>query len=543
MPQKTKEEMEAARKAVFFLEHLRLAEGQWGGQYLHLLDWQREMVENVFGTLNADGFRKYHRVYVEIPKKNGKSPLGAGLALFLTIADGEPGAKVFSAATDRDQASIVYKIAEAMVEQSPELSRRCNVLSGTKSIYYPQTKSTYRVLSSESPTKHGPNISGLIFDELHAQPNRDLYDVLTKGSSAARRQPLFIFITTAGNNINSICYELHEHAETVLSGERSDPTFYPVIYGLKPEDDWEDEKNWYKVNPALGQILSIGEFRESFYEAKRNLAEENIFKQLRLNIWVKQSTRWMRMNDWDACSWPSTDGKPAGPIETTAWLEELKGKPCYAALDLSSSIDLTALSLVFPRGDYYDILMRFWMPESAAEERERKDHNLRYREWAHKGFIKLTPGNRIDYRYIREELKTLRALYDIKELAYDPWGAVKLVQDIIEDGFVIEPKEATNGHPLLIEFRQGYKSLSPPTKDLMYLVLGKEIRHGGNPVLWWNVDNLVIEQDPAGNIKPNKAKSTQRIDGAVAMIMAIDRAIKHKGEERSVYEDHGLSFI
>ena len=531
---KTKAEIKAAERAVFFLEHLKLAEGQWGGQYLKLLPWQRGAVTDIFGTLNSEGFRQYKKAYIEIPKKNGKSPLGAGAALYLTFADGEPGAKVFSAAADRDQAGIVYHIAEYMVDQSPELSRRCDVFQSTKTIYVPQSKSIYRIVSSESRTKHGPNISGLIFDELHAQPNRDLYDILTKGSSAARRQPLFIFITTAGNNINSICYELHEYAKAVLSGDIIDPTFYPVIYGLEPDEDWEDEKNWYKVNPALGQILSIDEFREAFKDAKRNLAEENIFKQLRLNVWVKQSVRWMRMGDWDACG-QLADGKLSLP------LEELAGQPCYAGLDLSSSIDLTALSLVFPRGEYYDILMRFWMPEATAEERERKDHNLRYREWARQGLITLTPGNVVDYSYIREEFKRLREVYQIRELAYDRWGAAKLMQDLIEDGFVTEQKEANNGHPLIVEFGQGYRSMSPPTKELMNLVLSKKIRHGGNPVLRWNVDNLVIEQDAAENIKPNKAKSTQRIDGAVAMIMAIDRAIKHNEPPRSIYEDHGVS--
>jgi phage terminase large subunit-like protein len=232
------------------------------------------------------------------------------------------------------------------------------------------------------------------------------------------------------------------------------------------------------------------------------------------------------MNDWDAC------GKSFD-------LEELKNRPCYAGLDLSSSIDLTALSLVFPRGDYYDVLMRFWIPEDTAEEKEKKDR-VPYREWARKNFIKMTPGNVVDYRYIREEFNTLRQLYDIRELAYDRWGAAKLIQDLIEDGFVIEPKEAGPGHPLIVQFGQGMKSMSPPTKELMVLVLTEKIRHGGNPVLRWNVDNLMIEQDAAENIKPNKAKSTQRIDGAIAMIMAIDRAIRHDDGHKSIYETRGV---
>jgi phage terminase large subunit-like protein len=529
MKRKTKAELEAARRAVFFLENLAHVKGQWAGQQFKLLGWQHKLISDVFGTLRSDGCRQYQTVYCEIPKKNGKSELAAGIALDLTFADGEPGAEVYSAAADRDQAGIVYKVAEHMVRQSRELQSRCDILSSTKTIFVPATNSTYKAISSESYTKHGYNISGVVFDELHTQPNRDLYDVLTKGSSAARRNPLFVFITTAGNNINSICYELHDYARKVLAGDIIDPTFYPIMYGLEPEDDWTDEKNWYKVNPSLGEILNIEEFRKSFLDAKRNLAEENIFKQLRLNIWVKQSTRWMRMGDWDVC------GKPFD-------MEELKGKPCYAGLDLSSSIDLTALSLVFPDGERYRTIMRFWIPEATAEERERKDR-VPYREWARQGFIKLTPGNVVDYAYIREEFKKLREQYQIREMAYDRWGAAKLIQDLIEDGFVTDQKDAADGHPLIVEFGQGMKSMSPPTKELMVLVLSNKLEHGGNPVLRWCVDNLVIEQDAAENIKPNKAKSTQRIDGAVSMIMAIDRAIKNNQEPRSVYEDRGVIVI
>jgi phage terminase large subunit-like protein len=524
LKRKSKAELEAAQRAVFFFEHLTHTKGQWASKPFKLLDWQTKLTNDVFGTLNKDGFRQYRTVWCEIPKKNGKSEYCAGAMLDLSFADGEQGAEVYSAAADRRQASIVFNIAAQMVRKSPELGKRSDILTSSKTIFIPQTNTTYQALSSESYTKHGYNVHGLGFDEFHAQPNRELYDVLTKGSGAARRQPLHIFITTAGNNINSIAYEMHEYATRVLSGDIIDPTFYAVIYGLGPEDDWEDEKNWYKANPSLGTILNIEEFRKAFQDAKRNLAEENIFKQLRLNIWVKQSTRWMRMGDWDACS--------SAP-------DDLKGRPCCAGLDLSSSIDLTALSLVFPRGDYYDVLMRFWIPADTAEEKERKDH-VPYRQWAHDGFITLTPGNVVDYRYIREEFKKLREQYEIRELAYDRWGAAKLMQDLIEDGFVTEQKDANNGHPLIVEFGQGYRSMSPPTKELMNLVLSKKIHHGGNPVLRWNVDNLVIEQDAAENIKPNKAKSTQRIDGAVAMIMSIDRAIKHNEPPRSVYEDRGV---
>jgi phage terminase large subunit-like protein len=538
--------MNAAERAVFFLEHLKLSEGRWGGQDMHLMDWQRKATTDVFGTLKPDGTRQYREVYIRIPKKNGKSPWGSGVALYLTFADGEPAAKVFSAAADREQAGIVYNIAEAMVDWSPELSSRSFVYQGTKTIYVPSTKSTYKIVSSESRTKHGPNLSGLIFDEFHTQPDRRLYDVLTKGSGAARRQPLFVYLTTAGDNINSICYELDQYALRVLKFRNpeeyswvtgdpiDDPTFYAVIFCLPPDSDWEDPANWYKVNPALGEpgeqgkILDINDFKRDFEKAKRNIAEENIFRQLRLDEWVKQSVRWMRMGDWDKCG--------AEAINE----EELKNRPCYGGLDLSTSVDLTALALAFQVGERFNLLMKYWIPEATAEEAEKRDH-VPYREWAHKGFITMTPGNRIDYRFIRQDLKAVVQDYDLKELAYDPWNASKLIQELQEDGFVIDEKESCKGHPLLVDFRQGYRSLSPAAKDFQYLVLGQEVVHGGNPVLRWNVDNLVVTKDPAGNIKPDKAKSTQRIDGAVASMMAIDRAIKHKEDDGpSVYETRGI---
>jgi len=359
------------------------------------------------------------------------------------------------------------------------------------------------VLSAEAYTKHGLNVHGVVFDELHAQPNRELYDVMTKGSGDARMQPLFFLITTAGTDRNSICWEVHQKAVDILEGRKIDPAFYPVIYGISDDDDWTDEANWYKANPSLGVTVDIEKLREAFISAKENPAEENLFRQLCLNQWVKQSVRWMPMDKWDTCAFPVNAG-------------ELKGRICYGRLDLSSTTDITAFVLVFP-------------PEENLQTRVRRDH-MPYDVWKQQGFLKTTEGNVVHYGFIEAFIEELGAQYNIKEIAFDRWGAVQMVQNLEGMGFIVVP------------FGQGYKDMSPPTKELMKLVLEGKIAHGGNPVLRWMMDNIYVKTDPAGNIKPDKEKSTERIDGAVALIMALDRAIRHEGSG-SVYDSRGILVI
>lgn len=537
---------EAADHAINFIQALKHTKGKWAGKPFILLPWQLTIITEVFGWLKADGYRLYNTVYIEIPKKNGKSELAAAVALYLLFADREPGAEIYGAAVDRDQAAIVFQVAAQMVRMSPALMKRCKIIDSIKRIVVYETSSFYRVLSKEVKAKHGFNTHGVVFDELHAQSNRELFDVLTKGAGDARRQPLFFLITTAGIDRKSICWEQHEKARQILNGIVDDPTFYPVIYG-PPDDegedwDWESEANWWKVNPSLGEIIDIEKVRDAYREAKRNIAEENIFKQLRLNIWVKQSLRWMRMADWDKCG-----QKPIDP-------ESLRGQGCYAGLDLSSSIDLTALGLVFPEligeeedtetGELvpqyrYRVLMDFWVPEEMVAEKERRGE-APYEKWVKQKLIHATPGNVIDYGYILRTLENYRKMFDIRELAFDRWGSQRIMMDLQELGFEIDPKLPG---PHLVEFGQGVKSMSPPTKDLMTLVLQGRIEHGGHPVLRWNADNMVVTQDAAGNIKPDKAKATQKIDGMVAMIMALDRAVRHQGEGKSIYEEHGLTTV
>jgi len=508
-----------AQMAVDFITNLRHVTGKWAGQPFILLPWQEKIVRDVFGTLRKDGTRQFREVYIEVPKKNGKSEFGSAIALHLLFWENEPRARVYSAAADKKQAGIVFDVAAEMVNQEPALLERGKVIDSVKRIVNYENAGWYDVLSSEAFSKHGYNVSGVIFDELHAQPNRELFDVLTTGSGAAREQPLFVYLTTAGVDRNSIAWEVHEKARQILNETRNDPEFYPVIYALEDEADWTDEKNWYKVNPSLGRIIKIDDLRHDFREAEVNLAEENLFRQLRLDQWVASSVRWMRMSDWD---------KARGKYNA----KELEGRKCYAGLDLSSTLDLTALAYVFPpveEDEPYKSILHFWIPEETMRRKEKRDR-VPYSKWVKAGWIEATPGDVIDYKYIIKQLEEDVERFEIAEVAYDSWGASKIAQDLDKKGFT------------MVEERQGFKTMSPPTKDLMNFILSKpkRYRHDGNPVLRWNVDNTYVKQDEAENLKPDKKKSTQRIDGAVALIMALDRAIRHADDGPSIYETRGV---
>ena len=448
------------------------------------------------------------------------SELAAAVALLLTCGDGEERAEVYGCAADRQQASIVFEVAADMIRMCPALNKRCKILAATKRIVYLPTNSFYQVLSAEAYSKHGFNIHGVVFDELHTQPNRKLFDVMTKGSGDARMQPLYFLITTAGTDTKSICYETHQKAKDIIEGRKIDPTFYPVIYGADDNDDWTDPKVWKKANPSLGITVGIDKVKAACESAKQNPAEENTFRQLRLNQWVKQAVRWMPMEKWDSCK---SDFKA----------EDLEGRVCYGGLDLSSTTDITAFVLVFPpteEDDNFYILPYFWIPEENMQRRVDKDH-VPYDLWEQQGFIETTEGNVIHYGFIESFIENLGKKYNIKEIAFDRWGAVQMTQDLDGMGFTVIP------------FGQGFKDMSPSTKELMNLVLAKRLKHNGHPVLHWMMDNVCVRTDPAGNIKMDKSKSTEKIDGAVATVMALDRAIRNEGTAESVYDTRGLIII
>ena len=519
---------ERADFAVEFIEtQLKHTTGEWAGKQFKLMPWQEQIIRDVFGIMAEDGYRQFRTAYVEIGKKNGKSELAAAIALFLLFADGEAGAEVYSCAADKKQASIVFNVAMEMVKQNKDLHEITKLIPSTKTISFPHTNSFYNVLSSEVKSKQGFNVSGLIFDELFAQPNRELFDTMTKYTGDARRQPLYFLITTAGRDKTSICYEIHTKAKAVLEGTKKDPAFYPVLFGLSEGDDWTDEEVWKRVNPSIGTTIKIETVRAAFKQAVENPAEEMHFRQFRLNEWNNADIRWMPMDKWDACGYDS---------DFNAFQAMFEGRDCYAGLDLASTSDLTALSLVFPptdEDDKYTIMPFFWLPENAIDLRTRRDH-VEYAVWHKMGVFNTTPGDVVDYEYIVAFIEKLCEKFNIREIAYDRWGAEKIRRDLEELG-------AECGFDVLM-FGQGFKSMSSPSKDLFQLVQTGKIRHGKHPVLDWNMANTIIETDAAGNIKPSKNKSTEKIDGVIASILGLARAMLQEQAE-SVYNSRGILLI
>ena len=501
----------AAERAVnFFERYLTHSKGRWAGSKFKLMDWQRdEIIRPLFGWKKRDGTRRYRTAYIEIPRKNGKSTLCAGIGLYLLFADQEAGAEIYSAAADREQASIVFDQAKAMTEASTQLQKRASVYK--KSIVVFRTRSSYKVLSADAYTKHGLNAHGIVFDELHAQPNRELWDVLIT-STGARTQPLTVAITTAGYDRESICWEQHEYARQLLKGVIEDPTYFAYIAAADEEDDWTDPQIWRKANPGYGVTISREYLEQECRKAKQVPAYQNTFRRLHLNQWTSQDTRWLDLSAWDKCAHA---------------LPDLAGRECYAGLDMASTTDIAALVLVFPPQDegLLYVLPTFWIPQENMLARARRDR-VPYDAWVRDGLMMATPGNVIDYGAIRAKINRLGERFHIREIAFDRWGAFQLSQDLDGDGFTMVP------------FGQGFASMSAPTKELLRLVLDDSLAHGGHPVLRWMADNMVVKQDPAGNIKPDKAKSREKIDGLVALIMGLDRAIRHEGA--SVYEGRGV---
>lgn len=503
-----------ADRAVKFIENLRHTKAKWAGKRFWLLPWQETLVRDIFGTVKEDGTRQFRTAYVEICKKVGKSELAAAIALYLLYADNEPSAEVYGAAADRQQASIVFDVAKRMVELTPALLKRSKIMGATKRIVNYSNAGIYQVLSADVGNKHGFSVSGLVFDEIHNQPNRNLYDVLTKGSSDARANPLHFIITTAGNDRNSIAFELHTKALDILNGRREDPTFYPVVYGLADDEDWTDEKNWYKVNPSLGYTVEIDRLRDAFREAQQNPADEVTFRWLRLNQWVSSTVAWIPDQIY-ALGNEAID------------MESLKGRECYGGLDLSSSGDITAFVLVFPPHngkEKYVILPFFWVPQDTIPLRVRRT-SVPYDKWQAQGYLMATEGNVIHYGFIEKFIDDLGKIYNIKEIAYDRWGAVEMTQALEGMGFTVVP------------FGQGFSSMSPPTKRFYELLMEGKMVHGAHPVLRWMAGNVVVDTDPAGNIKVTKRRSPDKVDGIVAAIRALDRCIRHEENTGSVYDD------
>jgi len=498
-----------------FFRFLKHSKGEWAGTYFELAPWQAFWLSVQFGWLREDGLRRFRTAYWECPRKSGKSTLLAGGGLYLFFADGEQGAEVYSAATKRDQAKISHGEATRMVQRSPGLSARIGVYKDN--LHHVPSASKFEPLGADADTLDGLNVHAALIDELHAHKSRNLWDVLETGAGS-RRQPMQWAITTAGFDTHGICYEQRSYLLKILQRIFEDDTYFGVIYSLDEEDlkdnRWATERAWRKANPNYGISVKPDDMQRLAQKALELPAAQNNFLCKRLDVWTRQETLWMNMDKWAAC---------AGEVD----LEALRGKECIAGLDLSSTKDITALVLLFPTEAGLKVYGRYYLPEEAIAERARVDR-VPYDIWHREGKFQVTPGNQIDYGFVRRDINELQKQFVIREIAYDRWGAVGLATDLQGDGFTVVP------------IGQGFASLSAPTKELERLVLGKGIAHGGDPVLTWMMSNVATLTDPAENIKPAKNKSTERIDGVVALIMALARQMVLPPTAGSVYEGRGI---
>lgn len=519
---------QAAGLSVAFFQLLHHWKGEWAGQPIKLEPWQEFILWNIFGWKRDDGTRRFRTVYLEVARKNGKTTLAAGIGLLLMLADGEPGAEVYTAAVKRDQARIAHRDATQMVKTSPTLGR----VAGTfkDNIYNEQTASKFEPLGRDSQSLDGLNVHGAICDEVHAWKTRDMWDVL-ETATGSRRQPLMLAITTAGYDRHSFCWSMHEYTEKVLEGSVQDDSHFGVIYSLDKDDDWEDEANWIKANPNLEVSKKVDDMRRLKARAEEMPAALNAFLRLHLNIWTQAAERWIDVEKWQAC----------GELEVDP--EELRGRICYGGLDLASTTDINAWVLVFPPiqdDEPYKVLSRFWVPDESMHERVKRDR-VPYDAWVRHGYMMTTPGNVTDYSFILAQIVDDLEAYDLRELAFDRWGSQKIITDLQDVGFTIDQKtHQQSGAPLLVQFGQGFASMSGPTKELERLILNKRIAHGDRPVLNWMASNVMVRQDPAGNLKPDKGESTEKIDGIVALIMGLARAMLHAERIKSVYEERGI---
>jgi phage terminase large subunit-like protein len=503
----------------FFPECLTHVKGEWSGKPLVLEAWQQGIVANLFGWKRTDGSRRYRSALIYVPRKNAKTTIAAGIALYLLFCDSEPGAEIYSAAANEEQAALCFDTAKGMVFASQALARRGKIFR--RVISYDEALSRYAVLSAKASTKHGLNPSGVILDELHAHKDRELAETLTS-AMGARRQPLTIYTTTADYGRPSICNETHRYACQVRDGVIADSAFLPVVYEAGREDDWTAEATWKKANPNYGISVKPEFLREECQKAKDTPARENTFKRLHLNIITEQANRWLSMEKWD---------RGIGEVDWKELAAAMEGRECFAGLDLAATTDLCSLVLFFPNDGRPVAVPFYWVPREAALAREARDR-VPYLAWAREGAIILTDGNVVDYDFIRVFIGELAERFKINEIAFDPFAGTQVSNQLTQDGHKV------------VAFRQGMISMNAPTKELERMVLGGVLSHGGHPVLRWNASNVTTESDAAGNLKPSKSKSMEKIDGIVSLIMGIGgHMARELGSGKSVYETRGLEVL
>lgn len=534
---------ESALLAIDFVQSLKLTTDKFYGKPFDLLKWQHDVLWDVYGTKNERGLRQYRFVYLEIPKKNGKTELVAATGLYHTFFDGVMYGEVYGCAAEKKQAAKAFDSAVIMIEQNKYLKKRCKIVESQKTIIDRESGTKYVVLSAEAYSKHGLNVSACIFDELHAQPDRRLWDVMTFGAGDAREQPIWWVITTAGDDPDhtSIGWEIHEYARKIRDGEIIDPTWYVKIYGAPEDADIWDEKVWYAANPSLGHTIDIETVRQAALTARNSSSAEKLFRWLRLNQWVSQkSTSWLPISLWD---------NTAGELTKA----DLIGKRCYAGIDLSTIVDLTGIGLLFPpqngiefdyptglytdqgyqifekRQGWYFIMWAFH-PLENMQARVLKDH-VPYDRWAADGWLDATPGNVIDYTFVQAKIQQIARQYDVVAWGNDPRGAEKLRQDLAN----IPVDNEGSGPIELIEVPQDIKTLSEPMKEIERLSKLGEMRHEKNPLGRWTWGNVTVYVDGNGNYKPIKNKPIDKIDPMAALFNAMVLAMKLESAEEPYF--------
>jgi len=519
---------QAAEHVILFVEnYLYFTKGKRAGQHFTLETWQKFQLWVLFGWKKKNGARRFNYAYHEIARKNGKTTLAAAIALYTLLADGEEIAEIYTAATTRDQAKLCFTEAQNITRKSPFLKKYLTVME--KSVFDKERHSSLKALSGDAGPLDGLNIHCSIIDEFHAHKTAEVYNVL-KSSLGSRFQPLIYIVTTAGFNKEYPCYNLRKVCVDILKGLKFDDTMFVMICSLDEDDDYNNHDNWIKANPNIDVSISSQYLDNEYNQAINNPDELNNFLTKNLNIWTTASKAWITDNAYTACN---------GNINP----DNLKNMKCWAGLDLANVKDLTALALIFPKdNDFFDVLMFFYLPEMTARERVRKD-NVNYDVWIREGWITETPGNVTDYNYIfadiTGEMKTgqkalkpgIAETYNLQKLAYDRFNSSQLIVDIGETG--LQEK--------LLPFGQGFRSMSTPTKGIEKLILNKQINNGSNPVLAWNFQNVEIQRDAAGNVKVNKAKSIEKVDGVIALIMAYGAYLDTQNEQsESIYATRGL---
>jgi phage terminase large subunit-like protein len=508
-------------KVLAAMKHLRHTKGsQFAGKPLVPDPWQvAYVIAPVFGWVRSTRAGQWVRIastlYVDIPRRNGKTTLAGGLAMYLTCADGETGAEVYALAAGKDQARKTFDPIKAIAEKSPSVGKHVKALADK--IIHKKSGSFFQVVSSVADLMHGANVHGAVIDELHVHKKPDLVETVETGTGS-RLQPLVAIITTADDGrMDTIYARKRKYVEQLARKVLKDVTTYGVIWCADKDDDPFAPSTWQKTNPGYGISPTQEYLERASLKARNSPAELASFLRLHLGLRTKQAEKYIEMDVWDR-------PKAAAPIDRLA----MAGRDAYGGLDLAATSDLCALAWTFPAGDgqSYDTLWRYWTPEENLRRLDERTAGLAT-VWVDEGWLQLTPGDVVDYDFLRADINADRALFAVKEIAYDPWNATQLVNDLTDDGAA------------MVQMRQGFVSMSPPTKELLRLLRSDMYRHGANPVTRWCVDNLAVSMDPAGNIKPDKAKSGDKIDGVVAAVEALDRAANRPKKKVSAYAREG----